>query len=343
MSDIERDRWGRPLIPQVDGSKAQGYTRATTVSEVQGDRHNLEKWMQRQVLKGVVADEALLTFARSAGDDKKLLNGLVEDAHAAAKSSQAAEDGTRLHDILHAVGLGHDVEIPAKWVRHVKEWQRVTADWTFLCREQMVISDTHKIAGTPDAIAVVPAIGPMPIIVDWKTGSSIDFGFREMAAQLAIYAHAEFLYEHDDGLGRRPMPEVSLTHGLIVHLPEGGGGAIRLHKIDLVEGWKAAKRSMDVREWRRKKMADLTEIVPDGDPVEQWLRRRIMRIAAMPQAIPYLVEEMLPEYGSLSDGLDLTYESAMIDALDKLEDAFQVPFPERHPTKPTTGRKKKTK
>ena len=116
-----------------------------------------------------------------------------------------------------------------------------------------------------------------------------------------------------------------------------------MHKIDLVEGWKAAKRSMDVRDWRRKKMADLTEIVADGDPVEQWLRRRIMRIAAMPQAIPYLVEEMLPEYGSLSDGLDLTYESAMIDALDKLEDAFQVPFPERHPTKPTTGRKKKTK
>jgi hypothetical protein len=343
MIEIERDRWGRPLIPNVEGTRSYGYARATTISEVQGDRHNLEKWMQRQVLKGIAIDESLMTFVKAAGDDKKLLNQLVEDAHAAAKSGQAAEDGTKLHDILHAVGLGQDVEIPPRWARHVKEWQRVTADWTFLCREQMVISDTHEIAGTPDAIAIVPAVGPMPIIVDWKTGSSIDFGFREMAAQLAIYAHAEFLYEHDDGLGRRPMPEVSLTHGLIVHLPENGGGSIRMHKIDLVEGWKAAKRSMEVRGWRRKKMADLTEILPDGDPVEQWLRRRIMRLAAIPEAVPYLVEEMKPQYGSLNTSLDLTYEEEITSALTKLEDAFQTPFPERHPTKPTTGRKKNNK
>ena len=205
MSEIERDRYGRPLIAPEDGSKAVAYTRATTVSEVQGNRHNLEKWLQRQVLKGVVADPSIAVMAKTAGDDKKVLNKLVEDAHTAAKSSQAAEDGTRLHDILHAVGLGLPVEIPVKWGRHVREWQRVTADWTFICREQMVISDKYMIAGTPDAIAIVPQLGGMPVIVDWKTGTTIDFGFREMAAQLAIYANAEFLYEHDGELGREAM------------------------------------------------------------------------------------------------------------------------------------------
>ena len=343
MSEIERDRFSRPLIAPEDGSKAVAYTRATTVSEVQGNRHNLEAWKQRQVLKGVVADPSIAVMAKTAGDDKKVLNKLVDDAHTAAKSSQAADDGTRLHDILHAVGLGEPVEIPDKWVRHVSEWQRVTADWTFICREQMVISDKYMIAGTPDAIAIVPQLGGMPVIVDWKTGATIDFGFREMAAQTAIYANAEWLYEHSDGLGRRPMPEVSLTKSLIVHLPENGGGAIRLHQLDIVEGWKAAKRSMQVRDWQKRKMSDIGTIIEHGDPVEEWLKRRVMRLSTLPDAASMLISQMDPKYGSLSQGLDLTYEDEMNTILNKIEDVCGVGFPERHPLTPTRGGKKTTK
>ena len=51
---------------------------------------------------------------------------------------------------------------------------------------------------------------------------------------------------------------------------------------------------------------------------------------------------MHAKYGNLSTGLDMAHEQAISDALDKLEDAFQLPFPERHPTRPKGQRKKKT-
>ena len=347
MSTVERDRWGRPLIPNLNGGPSTGYTRVTTISEVQADRFNLEKWLQRQTVFGLALNPSLLTFAQRATDNKTkankdLLNGIVEDAHKSAKSSQRAEEGTSLHDILYRLQSGEEVDVPARWQRQVSEWRRVTADWTFINLEQMVISDTHSYAGTPDAIAIVPAVGPDPIIVDYKTGSSIDLGFREMATQLAMYANAEWLYEHGDVLGRQPMTVLDKTVGLIVHLDAEGGGALRQHKLDLVEGWKSALRSLEIREWRKVKMSVLTEVVEDGEPVEQWLRRRIMRISAIPEAIEYLVSAMAPEYGNLKTGLNMAHENSIIEALDKLEDAFQMPFPERHPTRPKGQRKKKT-
>ena len=109
MSTVERDRWGRPLIPNLNGGPATGYTRVTTISEVQADRFNLEKWLQRQTVFGLTLNPSLLTFAQRATDNKTkankdLLNGIVEDAHKSAKSSQRAEEGTSLHDILYRLG-----------------------------------------------------------------------------------------------------------------------------------------------------------------------------------------------------------------------------------------------
>lgn len=345
MIEIERDRFGRPLIPPPDDpdGKGVGYTRVTTISEVQADRFNLEKYLQRQVIKGLVADPSLMPLAQRAGDDKKVLNRLVEDAHDAARSSEKAEKGTALHDILYKVATRQDVEIPAEWSRHVAEWERVTRDWHFACLEQMVIHDGYQYAGTPDAIAIVPSVTPtQPIIVDYKTGSTIDFGFREMAAQLAMYANADHLYEYGGEQGRQGMPpDLSLTKGLIVHLPENGGGAIRLYQIDLIAGWKAAKRSIEIREWRRNKLDDITKIIDCGDPVEEWLRRRILRLAAIPEAATLLVSHMKPEYGTLGGGLNLDHEEEMNTILTKLEDVHQMPFAERHPLTPTRRGKKK--
>jgi len=343
VSEIERDRFGRPLIYNPETEKHHAYTRVTTIAETQGDRYHLEKWLQRQVMYGAGIDPSLVEFARlvpdnSAKENKATLNDLVEQAHAAAKSSQRADDGTSLHDILHQTVLGNPVEIPAKWVRHVKEFQRVTADWTFLCNEQMVISDAHKYAGTPDAIVDIPGVGV--VIADWKTGSSIELGIREMVSQLSMYAHADWLYEHDDDLGRRPMPEVSKSHGVIVHLDSQGGGALTSHVVDLEAGWEATLRSLEIRAWRRKKLGHLSETMDDGDPVEQWLRRRIMRLSANEQALPLLAKVLRPEWGSLTTGLDLTFEADMVKALDSIEDQLQLTFSESHPNMPK-GRKKK--
>lgn len=347
MVEIGRDRWGRPLIPAADGGPATGYTRVTTISEIQGDRYHIEKWKERSVVLGMGRDPELIRFAKmvegnETAADKKVLNGIAEQAHKAAKSDQKALDGTELHDIFYKIHRGDVVEIPDKWRRHVAEWKRITADWTFVNTEQMVISDTHSYAGTPDAFAVIPAIHPtLPICVDYKTGKSVDFGIREMAAQLAMYVHGEFLWEHRDGLDRRPMPERSMDVGVIFHINANGGGVSTLYQLDLVEGWEAAQRSMAVKAWRGRTINQLTTVIPVGEPVEQWLRRRIMRLSVLPGGLERLSDRMLPEWGNLTSGIAMEYEAAIVKSLEIIEDQCQAPFAERHPLSPTTTRKRK--
>ena len=88
---------------------------------------------------------------------------------------------------------------------------------------------------------------------------------------------------------------------------------------------------------------DIGTIIEHGDPVEEWLKRRIMRLSTLPAAASMLISQMNPKYGSLRKGLDLTYEDEMNTILNKIEDACGVGFPERHPLTPTRGGKKTTK
>ena len=70
---VERDRWGRPKIKAPDG-KLKPYTRATTVAGTLDDRHNLEKWLQRQAVIGLAKRPDLYALAtQSDPTDRKAL------------------------------------------------------------------------------------------------------------------------------------------------------------------------------------------------------------------------------------------------------------------------------
>jgi hypothetical protein len=121
---------------------------------------------------------------------------------------------------------------------------------------------------------VVPGYGPM--IADLKTGSSIAYSAQSFACQLAIYAHADSVYEQGDRPDgsqdrRSPMPDVSHTHGLIVHLP-AGEARCELHVVDITAGWEAVRLSFEVRSWRARKdlLTRLAPSTPVGlSPAEQ--------------------------------------------------------------------------
>lgn len=91
-----RDRWGRPIIGQVDGSKAKGYRRTTTYIDVLDDKSSLIDWGRRIVVTGVaaieqkIAGDAALVNVDEVGTVSVLER--VSDANTAlAKGAKAAD------------------------------------------------------------------------------------------------------------------------------------------------------------------------------------------------------------------------------------------------------------
>src|SRR5690554_2297101 len=92
--EVNRDRWGRPLVVPPDGGEPVPYTRATTLAGTLDDLYGLMAWKQRQTALGL-ADRPDLRLAVTAHrDDKRRLDAICEEAMQAAASTAAATTGT---------------------------------------------------------------------------------------------------------------------------------------------------------------------------------------------------------------------------------------------------------
>lgn len=345
---IPRDHYGRPLIGQPDG-KPIGYTRTTTISEQLADTRALETWKERQVARGMSQRPDLVLAAQQLTDsaaDRKPLNRLTSEAHKQAGSGDKAANGTLIHAITEAEDRGDDTQVPKEWKHHVATYRRMTEGCEHLHREQMTIHDDNHVAGTPDHISLWPQhhYGKRkrrPRIGDLKTGGVLDYGIREIAAQLAIYANAQWLYNWETE-ERLPMPEgLDKDIAVIIHIPQDGGGRGRLYEVDIAAGWVAAQHCMWTHQWKKKKVANLTSQLDFGDPLEEWLRGRILSLSTYPDARPYLAQHLKPEFGSLSTGINLDLADELVEVLEMIETFCQAPFPERDPRTPTPKRKKR--
>lgn len=264
-ADIERDRWGRPLIapPQPLGAKAVGYTRATTVAKTLDDSSGLMLWKQRMTMLGLVARRDLLTAAAATNvDDKKALNRLADQAADAGGATAAATTGTALHTFTERMDRGDDVgHVPPEFQADLAAYSDLatTVGWKVQAIEQFTVLDPYKVAGTADRVLEIDGKW---YIADLKTGSSIDF-HHAWAVQFAIYAHA---LPYDIPTRKRlPWGVVpDREKALVIHLPAGQGKATA-HWIDIAAGWEAFRLSMQAREWRKRR--DLLVPWRPADPV----------------------------------------------------------------------------
>ena len=244
-----RDRWGRYLI---DG---KAHTRATTVAKALSDQGSLIQWKQRMTALGLAARPDLHAGVKSADpDDRKTLNRLVDDAAEAGGASSAANLGTALHRYVEAVNHGRDVDA-GEWQPTIDAYRDALAAHGLevvpgLVEQIVVLSSlSEPIAGTFD-LAVTDGAGP-PMIADLKTGRSVNYGQGEWAIQLAIYAHAEQMWDpRTDTL--TPMPDVNRERALIFHAP-AGKGTCDVYALDIARGWEQVQAALDVRAWRKAK------------------------------------------------------------------------------------------
>ena len=136
--------------------------------------------------------------------------------------------------------------------------------------ERIVTLDEWKVAGTADMLAVRVPGYPKPLTADLKTGAEVKWSILAIAMQLAIYNHADAIYEQGaaaDGSQdvRHPMPDVDRDHALIIHLP-AGEARCELHVVDTTAGWEAFKIAMQVREWRSRKNLATVLTIASPDP-----------------------------------------------------------------------------
>ena len=250
------DRWQRPLILLPGAKKPEPFTRVTTVAKTLSGQEALSEWKARMVAEGAcLRPDVLAQYAASlpsTPENKALQNGLCESLKEAAAASSGANLGDALHSMTARIDRGekfrplppHDVSIKAYQECLQRHGVQILPEYV----EQTVVLPGLKVAGSFDRL--IQKAGRC-FIFDLKTGKDLSYSWTEIAIQLSLYAHAEYLYDWDTQTCS-PMPEVDQKIGLVLWLPAGKAEA-SLHVVDIVAGWEAAQTAMAVRAWRTRK------------------------------------------------------------------------------------------
>lgn len=263
MTEIPRDRWGRPLITPPGGGQPIAYTRVSTMAKALDDLSALMAWKQRKTAQGLLARPDLLTRAAGAlanGDPdtdwptKRDLNRICDEATEAAGAGRGASSGTGLHALTEAIDRGEEPPyVPADDRPRLDAYRVATDGYTALESEMFVVCDELQAAGTFDRLWLCPD-GAVRI-GDLKSGKSEKDYPLATATQMAIYAHGARYYP-DTGERTDIHPNLDLSTGLLVHMPPSGG--CEVIPLDLDRGWEAARAAAYVHGTvRRWKAADL--------------------------------------------------------------------------------------
>lgn len=250
--DFDRDRWGRPLVAQPDGTR-KPYTRCTTLVGAAEDMFNVNRWERRMVALGLADRKDLLLAVAAHREDKTRLNKLCEEAKGAARGSAAATTGTAIHALTELVDSGRPLPtLPDDVTRSLDAYTEATADLKAIAIEQHLVNDRYQVAGTADRIV---SYHGHRVVMDLKTGSTIELGIGKIAGQLATYARSVAYDVADDTRG---APHGASVHwGLIVHLPANRPGVCELVWVDLLAGWSWVHTCLDVcakRAWHYRQL-----------------------------------------------------------------------------------------
>lgn len=359
---IRRDRWGRYMVLPPEATSPVGYTRATTVAKTLDDQQGLIDWGKRMVALGLAQRPDLTALITATNpDDKRTLNGICERAAEAGGATARRDLGTAWHSIAERAATEPDWIPPAPYDRDIhalREALRIAGlEIVAGMNERMMVCDDWQIAGTADLILTD---GDQLFFADYKTGSSVDLGSLGFAVQLAIYANCTNLYtQHptDPTLDvREPMPAVSKSTGVIIHI-QPGSGHCDLYWLDLEIGAEALELAMNVREMRKQKplvkvapavqvkAEKIAERVEAGHISDRAREAIVDRVRAIMESgnTDAILEAWPADIPTPKTGHPYTIEQAerITAALSLVEKMFGLAFPE--PTEPTDTKRPEPK
>src|SRR5690625_2555385 len=246
---IERDRFGRPLILQQNGTDAGKripYTRVTTVAGSTDDKHGLITWKSRLTALGLTQRRDLYTaIAATDPEDKRTLNRLANEAADAAGATAAATTGTAIHTFTERHDRGEPIgHIPDEHKADLDAYAQATAGWKHLAVEQFLVNHEFKTAGTTDRGV---ESDEQTFTAELTTRSSVNFPLA-WAIQLAIYSRS-LPWDTENEVTIPWDTQPNQEKGIIIHLP-AGKGECSIYWVDLNAGWDAARLAFRVRQWR---------------------------------------------------------------------------------------------
>ena len=354
LAEAPKDRWGRYKISDPATGKERGYTRVTTIAKVLDDSSSLADWKTRMAITGIVQRADLLAQASTSLDDRSKLNKIANDAIEAAGAYSRANLGTALHSITQQLDLGMKPQILQGLQADIETYVASIAAWDFGMRKEwievLLINDEYEYAGTADRI--VTTRDNRICIFDLKTGTDLSYSFGSIAVQLAMYAHADWIYDWKTG-ERTPLPEgLDMKEGIICHLP-AGEATCKFYTVDLGAGWEAAKMSFATRDWRKRKdlfkpyqfsdekrrvVEPVVNPIPQADdsvsPKElqirqEWMKQRIANLTREAQAMLILCwPEGCPKLQETSP----EQLQQLVKVIETVEAQHDIPFFDADPT-----------
>lgn len=265
--DGKPDRYGRYRLPHPTSGRVIPWTRVTTFAKSIADTYKLSMWQQRMAIKGLtLRPDLYASTAATPLEDKSSLDKLVESAKEVAGSKTAAGLGTALHSFTEARDRGEEVT-PGPWSKGIEAYSAALVQHGITVVpgmiERKIISTRFNVAGTFDRIfhtdKPCPSCGKSTCIGDLKTGRDLEYGWNEIAIQLALYAHGDAIWDVE-AREYIAMPDLCQCSAIVVHLPalpgkDEDGNPIEttatLYDVDITQGWRAAELCEQVREWRR--------------------------------------------------------------------------------------------
>lgn len=262
-----RDQWGHYNdLPAIPGFGSGPFPNVTTIADTLSDKYHLGKWQERQVALGIGKDPELYEKVRTRVTGKRFnpysnhgkaeLNKFVKWAHETAGSYEGAAKGTLFHEHAEAWEAGvHPDELDLsenerKMLSAYVKLRKTEGIRSTEYIERTVFIEEIGAAGTLDSIDI-DTDGTWRI-ADRKTNKSLAFSHMSMPGQLAAYANASHILDHDTWTWM-PMPPVAKDIGLVYWVPAINPGHAELIEADLVTGWKYIKASVRTRQWRTDK------------------------------------------------------------------------------------------
>lgn len=192
---------------------------------------------------------------------KQEIKSLLEQARAVGGENHKSGMGTGFHRYAHLVDIGAEIVYPTpEFVPWLDVYRRAMERFEVLDDEGFVVVDDLENDGGPEDLRVAGSWDRLlrdketgeVLIGDIKTGKSDNDFAMKPTIQVAMYAHGE---NYDQETGRRwPIhEELSLTKGVLIHVPFNGGGEPEccIYPLDLAEGWRLAQMSIDITKARR--------------------------------------------------------------------------------------------
>ena len=210
-----------PKVSTIKRSGSRFYVEPTTGEKVPGvtsilnglPKPFLQYWSAKMVAEFAVDNFSAYSSLIMNGQKQAAIDLLK--AAPRRYTTERANIGSDAHDLFERMGRGEDVRsiTHPDLQGYVDRFSEFLDDFqpTFLMQEETVWSNTHRYAGSFDAIA---EIGGETVVVDFKTTKSV---YPEVGLQLAAYRYADHVVRPDGNTV--PLPK-GITGGAVLHIHE---------------------------------------------------------------------------------------------------------------------------